>query len=344
MTFTAPSRRMRLTLPGALLGALLSLGSTAQAAPAAVSFDTTPRAGQHQRQQIDMQAVMKMRVEAGPDATEEQRAKIAQAAERMGQMGPMKMSMQMQQTLKVDAADAAGWLPMTVSVTHSGGTLEVGGKTMPLPKNKAGDMSFSARFNPRDFGFEVQKFEGGSPELKAIVDQQATAMIGEALQLYKALSQRPLKVGESVDVPFNMALPMPMPGGAGNMQSTVRYTLVRVAQGVAHFDLGMDLKMDINTPLPRPAAAAASAASSASAAGADAANTPPQMMQMVVTGSGKGSSSLRLADRLQQASRLAMHMEMTMNGPDNGRMLMEMDMDMQSKGESLAKPAAKKKR
>lgn len=340
MTFIASSHPMRLPL----FVALLSLGLSAQAAPAAaVSFDTTPRAGQHQRQQIDMQAVMKMRVEAGPDATEEQRAKIARAAENMGQMGPMKMAMQMQQTLKVDAPDAAGWLPMTVAVVNKGGTMEMGGKRMALPKNEAGDMRFSARFNPKDFDFEVQKFEGGSPELNAAVSQQAKAMVGEALQLYKALSQRPLKVGESVDVPFNMALPVPMPGGAGNMQSTVRYTLVRVTQGVAHFDLGMDLKMDISTPLPRPAAAA-SAASSASAAGADAADAPPPMMRMVVSGNGKGTSALRLADRLQLASRLTMTMKMTMDGPDNGRMFMDMDMDMQSKGESLAKPAAKKKR
>ena len=38
---------------------------------------------------------------------------------------------------------------------------------------------------------------------------QGTAMISESLQLYKALSQRPLKVGESVEVPMTMALPMP---------------------------------------------------------------------------------------------------------------------------------------
>ncbi|HEY1128781.1 MAG TPA: hypothetical protein VGF12_05210 [Roseateles sp.] len=335
MTFASSLRLSRLTL----LATLLGLNLSAQAAPATVSFDTTPRAGQHQRQTIDMQAVMRMRLEAGPDATEEQRAKIAQTATQMSQTGPVKMALQMQQVMKVGMADTGGWLPVTVSVSNKSGTMEVGGRTTPLPKSKTGDLSFSARFNPKDFSFDVQQFDGGSPELKAAMGQQATAVIGEALQLYKALSQRPLKIGESVDVPFNMALPMPMPGSAGNMQSTVRYTLVRVANGVAHFDLAMDLKMDINTPLPRPAAAA----SAASAAGADAADAPPPMMQMVISGSGKGSSSLRLADRLQQASRLSMNMKMTMNGPDNGRMLMEMDMDMQSKGESLAKPAAKKK-
>lgn len=332
----APSLRLsRQPLLAALLGLNLS---SLQAAPTAVSFDTTPRAGQHQRQLIDTQAAMRMRLEAGPDATEEQRAKIARAAERMGQMGAMKMTMQMEQTLKVDAADADGWLPMTVSVINKGGSMEMGGKTQPLPKSRTGDMTVSARFNPQDFGFEMQRLEGGSPELNALMNQQAPAVIREVLQLYKALNQRLMKVGESVDVPFNMVMPMSLPGGAGNMQGTMRYTLVRVANGVAHFDLSMALKMDISTPLPRPAMAA----SAASAAGADKADAPPPMMQVVINGSGKGSSSLRLADRLQLASRLAMHMKMTTNGPDNGRMLMEMDMNTRSKGESLAKPAVGK--
>jgi len=322
------TRICRLPLPGALL----ALGLTAQAEPTAISFDTTPSAGQHQRQLIDLQAVMRMRVEAGPDATDEQRAKIAKAAERMGQMGSMKMAMQMEQTLEVGAADASGWLPLTVTVADKGGNVEMGGKTMPQPRPRAGNMSFSARFNPRDFDFEMQKLEGGSPELNAAVKQQATTMIGETLQLHKALSQRPLKVGESVEVPFSM--PVPMPSGAGQMQSALRYTLVRVTQGVAHFDLSMDLKMDLNAPLPQPAA---------SAGGTDAAGTPPRMLQMVATGRGKGTSSLRLADRLPLASRLAMNMEMTMNAPDNGLMRIAMDMVMQSKGESLAGPAARNK-
>lgn len=332
----SPASPLRLPL----LGALLALQLSAQAAPgtpAAVSFDTTPRAGQHQRQQIDMRALMAMRVEAAPDATEEQRARIAQAAERMNQAGPIKMAMRMQQTMKVDAADAAGWLPLTMSMANQGGSMEVGGNTMPLPANKVGNMEFTARFNPKDFSFEMQKFEGGTPELAEVMTTQGKTMIGDALQLYKALSQRPMRVGESVEVPLNMALPVPLPGGAGKMQSKVRYTLARVDKGVAYFDLGMDIKMDVNTPLPKPAAAPAASAPAA-------ADAPPQTLNMAITGSGKGSSSLRLSDRLPLASQLTMTLKMTMNGPDNGRMFMDMDMDMTSKGESLAKPAAAKKK
>lgn len=318
-----------------LLGPLLGLNLAAQAAPEApaVSFDTTPRAGQHQRQTIDLQATMKMRLEAGPEATEEQRAKIGLAAANIEQMGGMKMAMQMQQTMKVDPPDADGWLPLTMSVANQGGKVEVGGKAMPMPTNKVGDMSFSARFNPKDFAFEVQKFNGGPAEMTEVMRNQGLAIIGEALQLYKALSQKPLKVGESVDVPLTMALPMPIPGGAGAMQGTVRYTLARVDKGVAHFDLAMDMKMDASAPLPAKPGSAP-----------EAAEASPQMMKVAVTGSGKGTSSLRLSDRLPLSNRLAMAMKMTMNGPDNGRMFMDMDMTMQAKGESLARPAAAKKK
>lgn len=324
---------LRLTLVGALLG--LHLGAqAAPAAPATVSFDTTPRAGQDQRQQIDMKAVMKTRIEAGPAATDEQRAQIAQAAERVAQMGPVKMAMQMQQTMKVGQPDAQGWLPLTVATGSNGGQVEVGGKTMPLPNNKSQNVGFTARFNPQDFGFEIQSVEG-TPELNDFIRNQGNAMVGEALQLFKALSQRPLKVGDSVEVPLTMALPVPLPGGAGAMQSKLRYTLARVEHGVAYFDLGMELTMDITTPLPAPAAASAPEGEAASAPAA-----APRTVNVVVSGSGKGSSSLRLADRLPLTNQLSMAMKMTMNMPDNGLMFMDMDMDMKSKGESLSKPAA----
>ena len=344
---------LRPVLAAALLG--LNLGAiAAPAAPTAVSFDTAPRAGQHQRQQIDIQATMKMRTEATPDATDEQRGKIAQASEQMAKMGPVKMAMQMQQTLKVDQPDADGWLPMTVSTGTKNAQMEVGGKIVSLLQPKATDLAFAARFNPRDFAFELQKVDG-APELNEALRAQGTTAVSEALQLFKALSQRPLKVGESVDVPLTMALPVPLPGGAGAMQGQLRYTLARVDRGVAYFDLGMDLKLDINAAVPVPAAAAsaasapqgeaasaAEAAAVAAAASAPAAGAAPKSIHVVVNGSGKGSSALRLADRLPLSNQLAMDMQMSVNTPDNALMLIDMNMVMQSKGESLAKPAAAK--
>lgn len=335
MTLASPFR-----LP--LAGALLALNLGASAAPAAVSFDTTPRAGQQQRQLIDIQATIQMRAEAGPGATEEQRAQIASAAQNFSRMGPMKMNLQMEQAMKVGQPDADGWLPLTVTTANKGGKVEVGGKVSPMP-TKAPDLSFTARFNPKDFAFEIQNVQG-APELNDFIRSQGNAMVGEALQLYKVLAQQPMKVGESVEVPMTMTLPIPLPGGAGQMQNKLRYTLARVDRGVAYFDLGMDMKMDLSAPLPAPAASAASAASApeGGAASAPAAGATPQVMNVTAHGGGKGTSSLRLADRLPLASQLKMVLTMTMKMPDHGLMMMDMDMDVRAKGESLAKPAAAK--
>lgn len=327
-----------------LTSALVGLALTAQAAPAAptpITFDTTPRAGQHQRQKVDMQATVVMRAEAGPDATDAQRAQIAQGAERMAQMGPMKMSMQMQQTMQVGQPDADGWLPLTVGTHSKTGQVTVGGKTVPLPQPQPpnSDLSFTARFNPTDFNFEIQKVEG-SPAMSAMLASQGSAMVKEALQLSQALRNRPMAVGDSVDVPLNMPLPVPLPGGAGQMDGQVHYTLARVERGVAYFDLTMDMKMDINAPAPQPATPASDAASAAGeAASAPAAAAPGQVMRIAINGRGTGTSSLRLADRLPLNSQMAMDMQMTMNMPDNGLMHMDMAVAMSSKGESLA-PAA----
>lgn len=334
---------LRPLLAGALLG--LNLGVQAAPAPAQITFDTTPRAGQHQRQTLDIQATIKTRAEPGPDATDEQRAKIAQVAERMAQMGAMKMAMQMQQTMQVGQADADGWLPMTVTVASKSGQMTVGDKVMPLPKQPGRDLGFVARFNPKDFAFEVQSVEG-SPQFTELMRAQGNTTISQMLQLSKALNQRPIKVGESVEVPLTMALPMPLPGGAGQMGGRVRYTLARVERGVAYFDLGMDIKMDIDAPVPTPAAAASAASASEAASAPAAADTPPKTLHVHIDGSGKGKSALRLADRLPLSHQLSLDMQMQLGMPDNGQMFVDMAMTMQSKGESLAKPAkpdAKKK-
>jgi hypothetical protein len=63
---------------------------------------------------------------------------------------------------------------------------------------------------------------------------------------------------------------------------------------------------------------------------------------MRMQGSGQGTSSLRLADGLQLASRLAMDLQATIEMPDQAVMSMDANMVMQSKGESLVKAPAKK--
>ncbi len=339
-----PALPLRLSLASALLG--LHLG--ALAAPAApvpvVTFDTTPRAGQHQRQLIEVDAVMKMRAEPGADLSEEQRARISRRSEEMSRMGPMKMTLRMQQTLQVGQPDVDGWLPLTVATSNRSGQMELGGKTTQLPNTQRANASFTARFNPQDFGFELQTAEG-SPEVVEVMRKQGSAMVTEALQLYKVLSQRPMKVGDSVELPLNLAMPIALPGANSQLQSTVRYTLVRVTRGVAHFDLGMDMDIAMDAPMPaRAAAAAAAAAASDAPAPAEtvAPAAAPQTLRMKLHGSGKGTSALRLSDRLPLSSDLTMDMQMSADMPDGNRMNLDMTMAMKARGESLVKAAAAK--
>ncbi len=311
----------------ALVGTLFGLQLVAQAAPQSpqvITFDTTPRAGQHQRQLIDMQMTMQPRLEAGPEASDEQRAKIAQAAENIARSGPMKMNMKIAQTTQVGQPDAEGWLPLTVSSAAQGGQIEVGGRVQPMPPQANANMSFTARFNPKDFAFEILQSQG--TELNELMRAQGQAMINEALQMAKALGQKTMKPGDSIEVPMNLALPVPIPGGAGKLDAKLRYTLKHVDRGVAHFDLSVTMQMAMDAPLPAGAASAASAT--------------PQTLNMQLTGTGAGTSSLRLSDRLPLASQLGMEVKMNMQGPDNGRMTMDMQMQVQARGESLAKPAA----
>lgn len=342
------SRYVSFSLPAVLL----SLAMATHAAPPAVRFDTAPRPGQHQRQLMDVRAVMTMKLEPGPAASAEERARLEQAGEFMSRNGPVKMAMQMQETLKVGAADAKGWLPVVVDLKSLGGSMETGGKTVPLPTAGAGDIRVSGKFHPKDFGFEVQKVDGGPAGMAEVMRQRGRTMLGDALQIHKALAERPLNIGESVEVPYNVNLPLPMPGGAGEMQSKIRYTLTRLDKGVAYFDLNLAIDMDANTPLPARARAASAAADAASQAASapeaastlDTAAAPARTVQLKIKATGSGSSSLRLSDRLPLNSQIKMDMKVVADGPDNARMTMDMNMTVQSRGESLARGAAEKKK
>lgn len=325
IAFVTSASPLRIAVAGSFLG--LQLIARA-AEPAAVAFDVTPQAGQYQRQLLDMQVTTTTRLVAAPNANEEERARIAQAQQQNPQ-GPVKMSLRVEQTQRVGQPDDRGWLPLTLSSTSKGGDIELGGKKRALPQDKKLDLLVQARFNPKDHAFDLQQVLGGGDADEQLRTKGA-AMVTEALQLPKALGERPLKVGDSVDVPMKMALPFAVPDSDGQMNSKLRYTLKRVDKGIAHFDLSMDMQIQATAPLP-----AASEASDAAA---------PQTMNLQLSGSGKGSSTLRLADRLPLSSLLNLDVRMAMQAPDNGRVLMSMRMQMKSKGESLAKPAAAKKK
>lgn len=322
----------RLLMSVALLGAPLSAPLNAVAAPPAVRFDTAPRAGQHQRLNVSIQSTMRMNVEAGPEASEAQHARIAQQAQQMSQMGAIAMDMSLQQTLQVDRPDAQGWLPLNVLIDQQRMTMRVGEQALPQPPAPRPDLRVQGRFNPRDFGFELQKIEGG-PALDAALQAQAGKLVNDLFQLQKALNHRPIRPGETLELPLDLPLPVPVPGASGAMQGQVRYTLRQVSQGIAVFDTAMQMQIDMDLPGP-PAPAASAASEPASAPQAEA----PQRARLQISGGGSGVSRLRLTDNLMQSSEMKLDMQMRMNQPGGALMRTDLQMTMTSRGETLSRP------
>lgn len=326
-----------------------SAAAAAPALTAPVHFDTMPRAGQQQRQQMKVQASIQMRMEASPQASDEQRARAAQVAQQIAATNPMKMDMGMQQTIKVGQPDTQGWLPMSFDLDVQRMNMDMGGTAIPLPKEKRPILNFDARFNPKNFALEIVGVNGQS-EVSQALRARGTSLMDEQLNLFRALALKPLRPGESVEVPLSMSLPLPVPG-VGDFQGKAIYTLRAVKQGVAHFDVTTDMAINADMAVPPPGASPASAASSApetSGAQADPAASAPAAMtaasapaampnlHMHMEGRGAGTTRLRLADRLVTASQMNMDIQMTMGQPEASTMRMDVKMTMESKGESLS--------
>lgn len=316
-------------LAGVVLGLLTGAALAAKPAAQAPLMDMTPRPHQHQRQTMDMQALMKMRIEPRAEATDEEKARAQQAQAAM----PMTMKMRVQQTMRSGGLGAEGWMPLTLD--HR--TLDLSmttatGVAVPLPASKAGNITITARFHPKDFRFELDTFQGQQP-LDESVKPMMNNLMNQVMGMAKAMRGKNLVVGESFELPLDAALPMPGPGPNGaQLKGQVRYTLTRLDKGIAYFDAAMTL--DMNASVTPPAGA------SAPEAGASAPAAGP--VNMTAQGGGQGKFSMRLADRLALTSDMAMKTQMTINVPNGDVVHMDMDMTMKGRGESLKPVAAKR--
>lgn len=310
--------------------ALLS-GTVLAAKPAAEVplMDMTPRPNQHQRQTMDMQALMNVRIEPRAGATDEEKARAQQSQAAM----PMTMKLRLQQTMRTGALKADGWMPLTLDHrTMDLSMTTATGVPVPLPTAKTGNMTITARLHPQDLRFELDTVQGQQPldeQMKPMMNNLMNQMLGMA----KAVRGKSLVVGESFDMPLDAALPMPGPGpNGGQLKGQIRYTLTRLDKGIAYFDAGMTLDMNASVTPPASASAPADGAS-APAAGA---------VNMSAQGGGQGKFSMRLADRLALTSDMSLQTQMTINVPNGDVVKMDMDMTMKGRGESLKPVAAKR--
>lgn len=282
-----------------------------------------------QRHQIHsvMRMKMDMRMEPFEGMSEEERAKMEQAMQAAKM--PMSMRSEFDQQVTTTAADKQGNFQ-----------LQLRGKSLPLEmSNSAGervgppkatvDIKIDAKLNQKTGSFQSMKMAG----MDAASSGLSEGLLKQLLSSMSALEGRRLKVGESAEMPLDMALPIPK-GPGMDLKMLGRYTLVKLENGVADFDVGVNITMAMNDDKAEAAAAAAAAASSAASA-PDATASAPTTPLMTASGQGQGRMSWRVADRLvlNQAMNLAMNMRM--QAPGKPVMNMKVDMEMEASGKNL---------
>lgn len=270
------------------------------------------------RQQVDMTMDMKMNMsmQLPPDATEQQRAQMAQMQASM----PLTMKMGMRQDLSTTAKGPDGSYTLNAEVaTLKSEMRDATGQSRAMPTQ--GPVRFSARLKDDQFEqIDLQLPNAG--QAQALSKEMQEQVFNQSFDWMRKFNGKTLKVGETIEVPIEMNMPM---AGAKAGKLLGRYTLTSVSKGVASFDV--DVRMDMSFAAPAKPASGASSPASGPVEGA-------------MTGSGRGKMDLRLADRLMLRNAMAMTMGVDMAGPQGNKMRMDMEMNMTGTGKTL--PLAKK--
>lgn len=310
--------------------------ATAAAATNEVELRFFPLPQQRHQIRSVMAMKMDMRMEPLEGMSEDERAKMEQAMQAAKM--PMTMRSEFDQRMTTTAADKQGNFQ-----------LQLRGKSLPMEMtNAAGervgppkatmDIKIDAKLNQKTGSFESMKVAG----LDAAASGMSEGLLKQLLMSMRGLEGRRLKVGESAEMPLDMALPIPK-GPGMNLKMVGRYTLLKLEQGVADFDVGVSISMDMDGSTPDAASSAAPASSSPDASAADPVSSAPAaadpknqpMPSMKASGQGKGRMSLRLADRLMLTQQMEMTMSMRIEAAGKPAMNMSMDMQMEASGKNL---------
>lgn len=300
------------------------LGAVAQSE---VTLNLVPLPKSAQQLDTNMTMRMNMDMKLPANATDAQRANAQQAKAAM----PMTLTNSMRQRIETTAADASGAYTMKASSQSLKNEMrDATGNVKPVPS--PGVMTFTAKvqgskIEPVDFrmGEPANPPPGLTPEARA-------QMFRQMFEWMEKFNGTTFKVGESKEFPLDMQLPIGPNASKGRIIG--RYTLRKVENGVASFDVGLRFDMNVDVSAQQKAAAASGAASA-----------PTGPSKVAMTGNGTGQLDIRLADRVQLLSTIDMKMNMDMAAPDGSQVMMTMDMKVDSRGRSVpvgaAKPAGK---
>lgn len=293
-----------------LLLLTLSVTSQAQAQAQAIELRSYPLPGLQQRHTLEMRQTLTGTLTAAEGADEQARAAVQARQSALGQ--GLKMQTTMVNLRETSLEDALGNYRLRLKYeqartniqSDSGGNREI---TSPLANLEMQAILNQARGDVTD----VKVLNGD-------VDPKFVDLVGKtvasAVHALKDMEGLTLRMGEPVETPFAIDLPMPVPGAGNQMKGTMRSTLVALEDGVATIDSVISLKFELESQAP-------SGNASVKASGG---------------AQGEGSMKWRLSDRLVLQSQQRMQMQLSTVLPDGSAMRMQQQMEMLSRGESIA--------
>ena len=165
---------------------------------------------------------------------------------------PMKMVMRttMEMTQKVGPRKADGSVDAEVTYRQVKSEMSMNGQPLPTGNNpgKLENVTVTATYNRNGEVIDIR----GIPDSSALSADALKQMI---TSFYGNLPTAPVAVGEVVATPLNLALPLPIPGGAGlKMVGSTKTKLVSIensaAGRAARLEASMDGKMGGDIPSP----------------------------------------------------------------------------------------------
>lgn len=289
---------------------LLTLSVAGQAQAQEIELRSYPLPSQQQRHTMEIRQTITGTLTAAEGADEKTKAALQARQGAIGQ--GLKMQTEMVSLLRTGAEDAQGNYSLqskhaqarTSILDAKGSSREVASPLLNLEIQAVLNQARGDIADVRILNGELD------PKLLAAVSKSIAGVV-HSLQ---GLEGKTLRIGESVEAPFAIDLPMPVPGTGTQMKTTMRSTLVALEDGVATIDSVIELTFELDGKLQSAA------------------------VPLKARGSGQGSGSMkwRLSDRLVMRSQQAMQMQFEITMPDGSTMLMQQQMEMQSRGENLA--------